>query len=67
MKSFRKLPGSHDVIHGLRHSFRDRLRAVEAPTDMIDQLGGWSLKSVGQGYDYDLALLAKYLYRTSND
>ena len=30
------------VIHGLRHTFRDRLRAVEAPLDMIDQLGGWS-------------------------
>jgi len=54
--------GSSDVIHGLRHSFRDRLRAIEAPTDMIDQLGGWSLKSVGQGYGdgYDLELLVKY-------
>ena len=38
------------VIHGFRHSFRDRLRAVECPSEIIDQLGGWSLKSVGQGY-----------------
>ena len=38
------------VIHGLRHGMRDRLRAVEAPLEMIDQIGGWSLKSVGQGY-----------------
>ena len=40
-----------------------RLRAVEAPTDMIDQLGGWALKSVGQGYGdgYELELLVKYL------
>ncbi len=38
------------VIHGLRHSFRDRLRAVECPLEIVDQLGGWSLKSVGQGY-----------------
>jgi len=38
------------VIHGFRHSFRDRLRAIECPSDIIDQLGGWSLKSVGQGY-----------------
>jgi hypothetical protein len=30
--------------------FRDRLRAVEAPSDMIDQLGGWSLQPVGQCY-----------------
>jgi hypothetical protein len=30
---------------------------------MIDQIGGWALKSVGQGYGdgYDLALLVKYL------
>ena len=31
--------------HCLRHTFRDRLRAVECPMDMIDQIGGW--KSVG--------------------
>ena len=51
----------------MRHSFRDRLRAVEAPTDMIDQLGGWALKSVGQGYGdgYDLELLVKYLQKAT--
>ena len=38
------------VIHGFRHSFRDRLRAVECPSEIINQLGGWSLKSVGQSY-----------------
>jgi len=38
------------VVHGMRHAFRDRLRTVNAPMDMIDQLGGWSLQSVGQGY-----------------
>jgi hypothetical protein len=49
----------------MRHRFRDRLRAVEAPTDMIDQLGGGTLKSVGQGYGdgYGLALLVKYLFK----
>ena len=32
---------------------------------MIDQLGGWSLKSVGQGYGdgYSLKLLKTYLER----
>jgi integrase len=62
-KWIKTVGGSNDVIHGLRHSFRDRLRAVEAPTDMIDQLGGWALKSVGQGYGdgYDLELLLKYM------
>ena len=32
-------------------------------SDMIDQLGSWALKSVGQGCGdgYDLELLVKYL------
>ena len=62
-KWIKTVGGSNDVIHGLRHSFRDRLRAVEAPTDMIDQLGGWTLKSVGQGYGdgYELDVLIKYI------
>ena len=48
---------SGNVIHGFRHSFKDRLRAVSAPIDMIDQLGGWSLQSVGQGYGDGYQLL----------
>jgi integrase len=66
-KWIKTVGGSNDVVHGLRHSFRDRLRAVEAPTDMIDQAGGWALKSVGQGYGdgYDLELLVKYLFKIS--
>jgi integrase len=28
------------TAHCLRHTFRDRLRAVECPMDMIDQMGG---------------------------
>ena len=59
-----KLSDSY-VIHGFRHSFRDRLRAVECPSEVIDQLGGWSLKSVGQGYGkgYDLFILSKWLLK----
>ena len=51
------------VIHGFRHSFRDRLRAVECPLEIIDQLGGWSLRSVGQGYGkgYELSVLSKWM------
>ena len=51
------------VVHGMRHAFRDRLRAVNAPADMIDQLGGWSMQSVGQGYGkgYCGLAMAKYL------
>ncbi len=67
-KWIKTVGGSNDVIHGLRHSFRDRLRAVEAPTDMIDQLGGWALKSVGQGYGdgYSSDLTSRYLQKISN-
>ena len=38
------------TVHGIRHAFRDRLRAVEAAVDLVDQLDGWSAKSVGMGY-----------------
>jgi len=61
--------GSDAVIHGLRHSFRDRLRATEAPTEVIDQLGGWSLKTVGQGYGdgYQLDLLSNWMQKIAVD
>jgi len=38
------------VIHSLRHSFRDRLRAIDCPSEVADDLGGWSAKTVGQSY-----------------
>ena len=41
------------TAHCLRHTFRDRLRAVECPIDLIDQIGGWkSVSSVGNGYGH---------------
>tara|TARA_B100000963_G_scaffold350057_1_gene359812 strand:- start:236 stop:1159 length:924 start_codon:yes stop_codon:yes gene_type:complete len=51
------------VIHGFRHSFRDRLRAIECPSEIIDQLGGWSLRSIGQGYGkgYDMNITLKWI------
>lgn len=39
------------TAHCLRHTFRDRLRAVECPLELIDQIGGWSsIQSVGSKY-----------------
>ena len=38
------------VVHSFRHSLRDRLRAIECPADIIDQLGGWSTPGVGSNY-----------------
>ena len=46
------------VVHGMRHAFRDRLRTVNAPPDMIDQFGGWAHQSVGQTYGQGFSLLA---------
>ena len=42
--------GDGYVMHSFRHSMRDRLRAVNCPSEMIDQIGGWSKRSVGKGY-----------------
>ena len=38
------------TIHSFRHSMRDRLRAVECPSDVIDQIGGWLTQGVGSAY-----------------
>ena len=37
-------------LHSFRHSMRDRLRAVQCPADIADQIGGWATDGVGQGY-----------------
>jgi len=57
--------GNEYVIHGLRHSLRDRLRAVECPSDIIDQIGGWTTEGVGHGYGrgYTLEVMAKWMMR----
>ena len=50
--------------HSLRHTFRDRLRAVECPLELIDQIGGWrSITTVGAGYGdgFDLQEVCKIL------
>ena len=38
------------VIQSLRHSMRNRLCAINCPSDMIDQIGGRSSGEVGEGY-----------------
>ena len=48
-------------VHSFRHSMRDRLRAVDCPAEMIDQIGGWSKYTVGQGYGNGYRL--RHLYR----
>ena len=42
---------------------RDRLRAVEYPSDVINQIGGWATEGAGQGYGerYDLKVCMKWM------
>ena len=49
-KWLKQVAGPDYVIHSFRHSMRDRLRAVNCPSDMIDQIGGWSSGKIGEGY-----------------
>ena len=49
-KWLKQVIGGGYVMHSFRHSIRDRLRAVNCPSEMIDQIGGWSKRSVGEGY-----------------
>ena len=49
-KWLKNVIGKEYTVHGFRHSFRDRLRAVECPSEIIDQLGGWHTDGVGHQY-----------------
>ena len=49
-KWLRKYVPNGCVVHSFRHSMRDRLRAVECPAEIIDQIGGWTTSGVGQQY-----------------
>ena len=48
------------VLHSFRHSMRDRLRAVNCPSEMIDQIGGWSSSDIGKTYGNGYNLEIKF-------
>ena len=50
------------VVHSFKHSMRDRLRSVECPKEIIDQIGGWSSSDVGESYGdgFDMRILHKW-------
>jgi integrase len=54
-------------MHSFRHSMRDRLRAVECPADIVDQIGGWQTDGVGHGYGkgYPLDVLRKWIKKVT--
>ena len=45
------------VVYSFQHSMRDRLRAVECPKEIIDQIGGWSSSDVGESYGEGFQLI----------
>jgi integrase len=58
-KWLRKRVSKGCVIHSFRHSFRDRLRAVQCPAEVTDALGGWSTAGVGSKYGNGFELSQK--------
>jgi len=54
-------------IHSFRHSMRDRLREVDCPSEVIDQIGGWARSGVGDSYGegYSLSKMHNYLEKIS--
>ena len=67
-KWLKQIAGPEYVIHSFRHSMRDRLRAVNCPSDVIDQIGGWSRRSVGEQYgdEFRLNVLNEHISRLAN-
>ncbi len=63
-KWLKEVAGNH-VIHGFRHSMRDRLRAVSCPVEIIDQIGGWRSAGVGSRYGegHSLSALQRQLLK----
>ena len=47
---------------------RERLRAVECPKEIIDQIGGWSSSDVGESYGngFPLDNIEKWLIKIIN-
>ena len=50
------------IKHSFRQSMRDRLRAVECPKEIIDQINGWSSTDIREGYGegFDMKILHKW-------
>ena len=64
MKHFSKhelLPTGRHKIYSFRHSFKDRLKAVETPEELIDEMMGHATLKPKYGNGYGLGLKLKYL------
>jgi len=66
MNHFREnglLPTAEHAVYSFRHSYKDRLKSVEAPEELIDELMGHKIKKPKYGDGYGLALKAKFIQR----
>lgn len=57
------LPTENHTLYSLRHSFKDRLLAIEAPEQMVDMLMGHTRNKPKYGKGYGLDVRAKWLQR----
>ena len=63
-KWLRALVPEDCVVHSFRHSLRDRLRSVGCTGELIDQIGGWSISTVGKRYGIGFELKELGLWMT---
>ena len=63
MYRYTKANASQVWIGYLWHTFRDRLRAVECPIELLDELGGWSAEQgAGRRYGAGFTMEQKRLW-----
>jgi integrase len=65
MRTHKMLPTPAHSLYSLRHTFKDRLRAVEAPEEMIDQLMGHRTPKPKYGAGHKLKQMQEWLQRIS--
>ena len=55
--------GGDYFVYDLRHSFKVRLRAVQCPSEIIDQLGDWTTTGINHAYGKgcSVEILAKWM------
>lgn len=61
------LPTPQHSLYSLRHTFKDRLRAIKAPEELIDQVMGHKTRKPAYGDGYPLDVLAEFVERVAFD
>lgn len=67
MADNRLLPTSKHSLYSLRHTFKDRLRAVQCPDEIMDALMGHVSKKPAYGAGYPVAVLSEWVARAAFD